>query len=203
MIDEAFKFIATHVDAYLKGQADSDGQADDTTSKNVATFNVARLGDPKDDLSGKPLVALTLVNIEEERAAREPQGFRRGDSNQIIYQNPPVPLNLYGLFTATIDYNKDKGPLRLIAQVIQCFQAERLFTPQTHPALDPSIERLSAELVTLNFEQINHLWSTLGGKYLPSVLYKFRLVRIADPIPRAVGDTVLDIEVRDRSHIVT
>jgi len=32
----------------------------------------------------------------------------------------------------------------------------------------------------MNSEQVNHLWATLGGKYLPSVLYKVRMLTIED-----------------------
>ena len=38
--------------------------------------------------------------------------------------------------------------------------------------------RLVPELYTLTFEQINHLWGSLGGKQSPFVMYKIRLVRI-------------------------
>ncbi|HXS15683.1 MAG TPA: Pvc16 family protein, partial [Polyangiaceae bacterium] len=42
------------------------------------------------------------------------------------------------------------------------------------------IKELSVELYTMNFEQVNHLWSTLGGKYMPSVLYKVRNLSISE-----------------------
>ena len=35
-------------------------------------------------------------------------------------------------------------------------------------------------MVSMNSEQVNHLWATLGGKYLPSVLYKVRMLTIED-----------------------
>ena len=46
------------------------------------------------------------------------------------------------------------------------------------------IERLVVELYSLNLEQQNHLWGYLGGKYLPSVVYKVRLVRIQEDAVR-------------------
>jgi hypothetical protein len=38
--------------------------------------------------------------------------------------------------------------------------------------------RLHPELYTLTFEQINHLWGSLGGKQSPFVMYKVRLVKV-------------------------
>jgi hypothetical protein len=36
------------------------------------------------------------------------------------------------------------------------------------------------EMYTLSFEQVNHLWGTLGGKQMPFVLYKLRLIAITE-----------------------
>ena len=33
-------------------------------------------------------------------------------------------------------------------------------------------------MVNLSFEELNNLWSVLGGTYLPSAVYKVRLVRV-------------------------
>jgi len=30
----------------------------------------------------------------------------------------------------------------------------------------------------MNFEQLNHIWSVLGGNHYPSVLYKTRIVKV-------------------------
>ena len=38
------------------------------------------------------------------------------------------------------------------------------------------IEKLIVEMISLTFEQQNHMWGTLGAKYLPSVLYKVRML---------------------------
>ena len=36
------------------------------------------------------------------------------------------------------------------------------------------------ELYTLTFEQINHLWGSLGGRQVPFAMYKLRLVAISE-----------------------
>jgi hypothetical protein len=36
------------------------------------------------------------------------------------------------------------------------------------------------ELYTLTFEQINHLWGSLGGRQVPFAMFKMRLVAITD-----------------------
>jgi len=36
------------------------------------------------------------------------------------------------------------------------------------------------ELYTLTFEQLNHLWGSLGGRQVPFAMYKLRLVGLTD-----------------------
>jgi hypothetical protein len=47
---------------------------------------------------------------------------------------------------------------------------------------DPDIIdlRFTMELYTLTFEQINHLWGSLGGRQIPFAMYKLRLVAITE-----------------------
>jgi hypothetical protein len=125
-----------------------------------------------------------LVNIEEDKVSKVRENNFTKTATGIVYKNPPVFINIYILIAA--NYNTFYSDnLKMISLVIQFFQAQRVFTPLTHPNLDARIEQISADLFTLNFEQINHLWSILGGKYFPSVMYKLRLLTIEDE--NAVG----------------
>ena len=58
--------------------------------------------------------------------------------------------------------------------------AKRMFSAENDSTgtFPSSIDRLVFDLHNLSFEQLNHLWSVLGGTYVPSVLYKVRLVKI-------------------------
>jgi hypothetical protein len=60
------------------------------------------------------------------------------------------------------------------------------------------IEKLIFSLYNINFEQINHLWSTLGGKYLPSVLYKMQLVIIDEDAVKAEGGLITEIDLTSK-----
>lgn len=40
------------------------------------------------------------------------------------------------------------------------------------------VEKIMMDVFSMNFEQINHLWGILGGKYIPSVLYKLRILPV-------------------------
>ena len=139
-------------------------------------------------------VLMSLVNVEEEKSLRYSEFYTRvqNDSAQssdeeIIQHSPTVPLNLYILFVCNRkNHHKALNDLSL---VVHYFQRKNVFVrPNSRFATYPSnvetvaeipieIEKLNFELYTMTFEQLNHLWGILGGKYLPSVLYKVRLVK--------------------------
>ncbi len=75
-----------------------------------------------------------------------------------------------------------------------------VFTPFTHPSLDPGIEKLVFELYNLSFEQLNQVWGMLGGKYYPSVLYKMRVISIDEMSIEAEGEPIKEIVISGKDH---
>lgn len=154
--------------------------------------NIARLDSgsapPAADSQGNVIV--TLVNIEEENTLKNsPFYVRSGDS--IKKRNPILYLNLYVLISSPTD--PYETALDSMSQVIQFFQGKNVFTAENDASggfSSTELEKIVLELCTLNFEQINHLWGIMGGKYLPSVIYKLRLV----PIQSVGGQDVQPIE---------
>jgi hypothetical protein len=142
-------------------------------------------------------IVMSLVNIEEDRISKHPSNsFPSPVGTGVEYKNPPVLVNLYVLFSVNRDYTDDA--LLYLSYVMQFFQHKNVFNPQNSPGLFTDtmlpVQQISSELVTLNFEQVNHLWASLGGKYLPSVLYKIRQVVIDDRFVQNGGRIILEIE---------
>lgn len=200
MIDNALKFVAADVNKYLFRKIASQ----DPTMKFVVLGNVARAQDPEpgnnnNTLQGKAV--LTLVNIEEDRISKPvDRAVRYPD--RIEYRNPKIYLNLYCLFSVV--HNSYDTALQYLSLVIQYFQHKPFINHQNSPSsaearLDSRIEGLVFDMVTMNFEQVNHLWGTLGGKYLPSVLYKVRLVALEDDTPGLEGPPITDITINENT----
>lgn len=84
-----------------------------------------------------------------------------------------------------------------ISYIIRFFQHRNVFTPQNSPSLDPGIEKMIADLHSLGFEQLNHLWAILGGKYLPSVMYKFRLLILDEDLQQGIGELIRNVSVKN------
>jgi len=178
MIYEALQIISEQLDNYLSSQ----GLNNLVKLENIALLESA--SENADNVKGK--VVLTLLNLEEESAMKNMPSFKVRDG-KTEYKNPPVNLNLYLLICANCDtYDKS---LRCISKTIQFFQGKKVFTStntvynRTNVAFNVlDYFKFILELHTLSFEELNHVWGTLGGRQLPSVVYKIQVLEIAQDI---------------------
>ena len=172
MISESLGFLSTEINKFLNQKLGT------TTDPRLVLGNIAKAADG--DNATNPLnnkVILSLINIEEDKVSKIRENYTK-TSTGILYKNPPILINIYILIAANFGTYSDN--LKRINNIIQFFQANNCFSPLSHPGLNPKIVQMNADLFTLNFEQINHIWGTLGGKYLPSVMYKIRQVTVED-----------------------
>ena len=127
-------------------------------------------------IDGENKMIITLVNVEKEAAA---SGSNSNGSLRTIANTPqPVNVNLYVLFSAYYKQGNYSEALRFLAYTIEFLQGKNVFTHSNTPGLDKGISKLSFELENTGPERLNNLWTTLGAKYMPSVLYKARMLTI-------------------------
>ena len=127
-------------------------------------------------------VVVSLLNLEEEATLKNAPHYSIKD-NKTEYKNPPVHLNLFLLISANCEtYDKS---LRSISKVIEFFQGKKVFTSsntiydRTNVSFDVlDYFRFTTELFTPSFEELNNIWGTMGGRQLPSVIYKIQLIKI-------------------------
>lgn len=185
MIDVSLQFIRDEINKYLQPKLN--------LIKSVELNNISKV---IENQSAEKKIYLSLINIEEDRISRNPENFTKID-NKVIYKNPKIHLNIYCLFTANNDYEE---ALKQLSLVMQFFQFKNVFTHENSPVMNPGIEKLIFELYSMNFEQLNHLWGMLGGKYLPSVLYKMRMITIDEYITEAEGELIRTIEIEGQDY---
>ena len=137
-------------------------------------------------------IIISLINIEEERVARDPQNILKRSSG-LIYKNPAVHLNLTVLFTSVRHEGGYGLALQHVQEVIQFFQSKYVFDHINTPGLDNGIEKLVLEMVSFNMDQLHQLWSMLGGKYHPSVAYKVRMITV-DSVTDQEAPLIKEIE---------
>ncbi len=176
MIDKALEVLANNIHDYLIRLPDLNITSQKTVHlTNITDYN-GTLTIPKDSLG------FSLVNIEEERIVKSQKTVIQASNGQISHLNPEIKLNLFVLIAA--NFGNYSTSLKFLSGAIRFFQSKNLFDHQNAPELDPAIQKLIIELYTLNFEQQNHLWGALGGKYLPSVMYKVRLISIQEALKK-------------------
>jgi len=132
-------------------------------------------------IQGENKVIVTLVNIEKE-ITQKVNG--KSFSSSMNNQSPPVQLNVFVLFSAYFSSGNYPEALRFLSFIIAYFQGKSVFTQSNTGGLDPKIEKLTFEIVDLNPDALSNMWSTLGSKYMPSVLYKMRMLSIDESVVR-------------------
>jgi hypothetical protein len=170
MIDKVIATITKELSIYLDVVAGLDVPA-------IDKIKISHLFDSTGDTIPAEL-GVTLVNIEEDRTNRAIDPYVKTDEG-FAKVNPEIKLNLFVLFTANFKDNYSEA-LKFVSYVIQFFQAKNVFTTENTTELDPRVQKLIIELQPMSFEQQNYLWGMVGGKYLPSALYKFRMLVIQD-----------------------
>ncbi len=168
---------------------------------NIADINESRLNSNGIEISLKDRVIITLVRAEEDPTRRNQLNHRKNPAdNSLFYRNPPVGLNLYLLLTASHgDYVVALRVLSRIAAILQ----RQVALPAGDPAWD-GVEalfeerRLKLSLVSQTFEQQNHLWSMLGGRQRPSLLYMAQTASIEYvPVDDFPGSPITTIELNE------
>lgn len=206
MIDDALYLIKEELTGYIL--ANQSREEEEFGASNIVLENISDLEREGVDLTDK--IVISLVNIEEESAFKNVKTQRRNQfSGNIEYHNPPVYLNLYILFSCIPPSIGDRyrKALNRLGLVIQFFQSRKIFTlnnslqyeisanDELKPYEAENLEKMKVimDLYTLTFEQINHLWGSLGGKQVPFAMYKARLVEIKDGQVQKGGSVITEI----------
>lgn len=180
MIDQALDFLTKEINAYLVQKNEPvSGTAPEIVLTNVAAEDGNWAIPPR-------TLGLSLINIEEDRVNKDQRTAFRNENGEIEHYNPEIKLNLYILVSANFASGDAGGSanttgvygegLKQLSYVIGFFQGKNVFTTDNSPLLAPSIQKLIVELYSSSFEQQYNFWTVVGAKYLPSVLYRVRML---------------------------
>ncbi len=154
---------------------------------DVVIDSIAKEDNDATAISNK--VVITLLSAEEESTLKNatryepiypegsliPQGYKK--------KNPTAYLNLYVMVAANRD--NYEIALRNISKVIQTFNTQKTYD---NGAQGFSIK---LQLHPLPFDQLSYVWGLLGGKVIPSALYKISIVKIqkaGETYPELIDD---------------
>ncbi|CAG9186481.1 DUF4255 domain-containing protein [Cupriavidus pampae] len=132
------------------------------------------------DGSAVPLVANKLVlfvaGIERDTSAHRLRPSATGEHRSQVVGPEPLYLNLLILCAATFGGQNYPEALKFLSDAMAFFQANPVFNHQNAPDLDARIDRIMVHIENLSASEMHSLWSIHGGRYLPSVMYRARLV---------------------------
>lgn len=202
MVFEALELIRSELEAYIKPLA------------NLTTVKLGNIGAVAGTQANAVMIG--LVNIEEESALKNTSPYQRNAiTGNFDIQHPPVFMNLYVLISANYSGIDDyETAVKMLSRIVQCFQRKNQFTiantpsatslndsGPAAPAIDPRamLMRVVVDFYSLSFEKLNQLWGTLGGKQVPSVLYKIRIVEEQAEGQIGAGPPIQAIEGRIKS----
>jgi hypothetical protein len=202
MLYQSLELIRQNLDGFLKAQKSAPAKPDQVVLGNIAFSTPDNPGMPNGDESAQ--LYMSLVNVEEEFTFKNQSAVRPNlaSSSGVSYINPPLHLNLYVLFTAN---HKDYGEaIQDLGRILHFFQSNRVFSLSQTPvapsgvfagytALDDTKIRL--DLISLTFEQINHLWGSLGGKQMPFLLFKTSKIEIDAQRVLQSGELIQEIQI--------
>jgi hypothetical protein len=182
MIDKTFAFILDELNGFLNSRFPSN------EPHAVLSHLVNQDGTVPVQVEKK--VVLSLVNVEREAAAPA-SGMQARAGGGYARISPSLNLNVYLLVSASFGNNYGEA-LKFLSAALIFFQGRPVYSPQSSHRFPKELEKIAFELVTLDFHALNNLWSMQGGKYLPSALYKTRMLtvqdaRITELVPESTG----------------
>ena len=101
-------------------------------------------------------------------------------------------MNLTIIFSSYFVGKNYVEALKFLSGVIYFFQGKPVFTNDNTPGLSDNVEKAVFDLTSLSFHDLSAVFQMMGSKYLPSVVYRIRMLTFAtdnmeDTIPSISG----------------
>jgi hypothetical protein len=186
MFDQVIQVIATELNRSI---IDSDNTLPGDNVK------IARLNEVENSENSKKVV-LSLINFEMENTMRN-QPAHRKSGNNIEIKEAPVFINTYMM--AASNYADYGTQLTMLNYAMEFFQSKPYLDQfnlhmQNELSWPARVEKVIFEWHNLDFDKLNQIWSLNGGKYVPSFLYKVRMMVVEKTENASFGPPVRNIQ---------
>ena len=167
MIDVALAIIVNRLNQQLASP--------ETAPEDAAVLmDFADSSGPAPDAQDK--IVVLASNITEDTVTR---GLPRPVSDANLRKRDPVNLIIQIVVAANFAPSRYSRGLQALSRAVEFFQANPVFDRNNSPDMaGKGIERLSIDMESLSVDAVSQLWGVLGGRYLPSVVYRIRTVAI-------------------------
>lgn len=162
MLNVALKAIVDKLNVYLKSRF--------SLTKDKVELSPVLRSDGGGTSTNTEKITVTLVGINQEKNIKTPV-INPADSP--IYLNLNILISIY--FGEEGSYEQ---ALKELSAVISFFQANSVFTSQNTPELGNGIDKLVFVIEPQDMTTMQNMWSMLGGKHTPCILFKVTMVGI-------------------------
>lgn len=163
----------------LRSRLDTAFQVADPRSEEWVTLTNPVDLDGRISESARNKIVMSLVGLQSDKTISTVPGPRPVAGDQFALMAPPLIINAFVLFVASFSDSNYPTGLGMLSRTIGFFQQNPVFTHDRLPGLAPEVEKITLDFVSLDLTQTNHLMGMLGLKYLPSALYKLRMLPFA------------------------
>jgi len=162
MINDALIFIAKEMNDYFRNVIG--------VSENCVIVSAVNNRDGTTAANIENKIVITVANIEADII-----------KNNIGIHNRSLPdaagvenLNIYIVIAAS--YTNYNESLQAIFNAITFLKQNAIFIPSEINDLHKAIDKIIIEMVNMPMENVDHLWSALKATYMPSAVYKVRVL---------------------------
>lgn len=171
MIYESLNFLAERLNNYIQRSA-----IGVTESPVILSRLVESDGTSAEKTIGK--LILSLVNVEKDTLVQPFSSNGYNTNGQCIVSASPIYMNLHVILAANTKSENYSRALQLLSSGMSFFQNNSVFDRQNSPDMPEGLEKLIVDVENIKIQEMNNLWSSIGTKYMPSVLYKVRTVAL-------------------------
>lgn len=126
-------------------------------------------------------IVVTLLNVERETAGGIATPLQRTDDGRYVRLQPPLLLNLNVMLAAVFDERRYGESLSLLSETLGFIQST--------PKFEVDGTGYTMEVVNISTQDMNNVWTLLGGQYYPSVVCKIRRLTIDTETVSGAGKT--------------
>lgn len=168
MISNALQFTCEALGQFLKNRLALD--------ENKVILNNLIEGNGSLPLANQNNIIISLINVEKETSRPYYTRAQKLANESFADTNLSERYNLIILVSSNFDNYTET--LKFLDETLLFFQVNNFIDTSTYSNMPDGIPKLEFEIEKITYHQMHSLWTAMGAKYQPSVIYKMRLVSI-------------------------
>jgi hypothetical protein len=127
-----------------------------------------------------------LFGIQQENSLKNTSGRSGSAAAGFLDKSTPLYLNLQLIFSANFKNKNYIEGLNYLSQIISFFHQNRVIFLSNIQGIPQKMDKVTFDMCNLGYDEMSQVWSAVGSKVLPSVIYKVGLVVFDDTPLRGI-----------------